>query len=118
MQRVQLPQRSGAGTPTLESDPESASRSSEVRITPRKSHDHLLVDDARVLSNPADASVLCDHTLDDWTGVDVAARDQVVGSNCCSERPFNLPKTWHHRVMIVLLTPGIAGDPAPLLHIY
>ena len=71
MQRVQVPQRSGAGKAAVRLSFAKIKRSqNHAKKEPRS---ELLVDDAGILADPSDAGVFGVHAFDERAGVNVGA---------------------------------------------
>ena len=123
MQRVQVPQRSAAiGEVSAGRDGERGDDDAEQE--PRA---ELLIDDAGVFADPADAGACGDGALDEGTGVDVAAR--LAGETLLQDGGFDVAEAGEELVVVVggdelggwlagarvgsrLTAPGVAGDPA------
>src|SRR5207302_3411109 len=80
----------------------------------KKPRAKLLIDDASVFPDPADAGVFGVHALDVRAGINVTAADQVSG--CGSVQfSFHLMQLAPHQLVIILLAPGVARNPAAVL---
>src|SRR5579859_2657224 len=101
----------------------AAVRRRQVRLKIERGQNHaqenpraqLLVEDAGVLADPADAGVFGIDALDQRSGVYITTGRDLRRAVTFSFRPdalFHLPQPAHDGIVIVFSAPGIAGDPA------